>query len=263
MPDIFLGDLSQLKIFDILKPLLTGKKTGVLSIKGKENGEIFLDVGNIVHAKTSLSFGEYAFFTIMSWKSGRITFEPDIPPNEKSISLSTEQLLLNWSSRRQEWEKIREVLPSPNCTFRLSLQQNPEDKNISADQWNVLALSNGIRTISEIRKTLNWDEFKTLRVIYQLVHAGLLEKTEDQRPLKKRLAGENFFTIVDNELKKVIGPVAPFIIDDKLVEFGETRDSLPQDQTLSFVEALSEEIPNNPKRREFVKVVMELLSLGE
>ena len=53
MPEIFLGDLSQVKLFDILKPLLMGKKTGKLSFKGKENGEMYLEIGNIVHAKTS------------------------------------------------------------------------------------------------------------------------------------------------------------------------------------------------------------------
>jgi hypothetical protein len=62
MPEIFIGDLSQLKLFDILKPLLMGKKTGRLSFKGRENGEIYLELGNIVHAKTHDSSGEYGFF---------------------------------------------------------------------------------------------------------------------------------------------------------------------------------------------------------
>jgi hypothetical protein len=62
------------------------------------------------------------------------------------------------------------------------------------------------------------------------------------------------------ELKKVMGPVAPFIIDDKLVEFGEGKESFPEERALPFIEALSEEVPNSMKRSEFLKVTMKLIS---
>ncbi len=199
----------------------------------------------------------------MEWNIGKILFESDVFPTERTISTPTEQLLLNWSYRKQEWEKIKEVIPSSNAVFRLALQKNGEDKNISADQWNVLALSNGVRTVSEICKALNWDEYKILKTVFQLVRMGLLEKGEVQRPVKKKWVGENFFITIENELRKVIGPVAPFLIDDTLTEFKETRDSLPQDQALSFIEAVGEEIPNAPKAKEFVRVMREFLSLGK
>ena len=53
MRDIFLGDLSRLKLFDILKALLVEKKTGLLIIQGKDLGEIYLEAGNIIHSKAS------------------------------------------------------------------------------------------------------------------------------------------------------------------------------------------------------------------
>jgi len=136
MPEIFLGDLSQVKLFDILKPLLMGKKTGKLSFKGKENGEMYLEIGNIVHAKTPNSFGEYGFFTIMGWKMGRITFEPDQLPPERTISIPSEQLLLNWSSKKMEWERI-EKQSLPTMLFSVS----PFRK---MGKINILALIDGI-----------------------------------------------------------------------------------------------------------------------
>jgi len=260
MPETLLGDLSQVKLFDILKPLLTEKKTGRVYIKGKEDGQIYLEMGDIIHSRTDLFNGENAFFTIMGWKAGRITFDPDVFPKEKTILITTEQLLLNWSSRKQEFEKIKEVIPSTNTIFRLSLQKDGKEKNISADQWNALVLSNGINTLSEIAKSLEWDEYKTLKTVYRLVQIGLIERVEDRIPVKKKSMGENFFNVLDMELKKAMGPVAPFIIDDKLVELGETRGSFPQERTLPFMEALSEEIPNPQKRSEFLKTTMKLLS---
>ena len=69
MPEIFLGDLAQIKLFDVLKPLFSGKKTGRIMFKGKEGGELYLELGNITHAKTNNAVGEYAFFTLMGLKS--------------------------------------------------------------------------------------------------------------------------------------------------------------------------------------------------
>jgi len=260
MREIFLGDLSNLKLFDILKTLLVEKKTGVLVIKGKEDGEVYLETGNIVHAKTAHSSGEEAFLAIMGWRVGKSTFKPDVVSREKTISGPAEQLLLKWSYRKQEWGKIKEVIPSPNAIFRLSLQQNPAEKNIRADQWNILALANGVRTVSEIAEAVGWDEFKTSKVIYLLVHAGLLEKAEEQKSARRKKVGDNFFQTLEYELKRVMGPVAPFIIEDKLTEFGETKDFFPQDQAVLFVELLSEEITIDLKKREFVKAISEIFS---
>jgi hypothetical protein len=258
MAEIFLGELSQTKFFDILKPLLTGKKTGLLAVRGKQNGEIGLEDGNIVHARTAQSSGEDALFTILSWRVGKTTFEVDISPRERTILDSTEHVLLNWSHRKQEWEKIRKVIPSSNAVFRLALLRTPEDKTIPGDQWNVLALANGMRTLSEITGALNWDEFKTSKIICQLVTAGFMEKAEDPAVPVKRWVGQDFFPRVEMEMKKVMGPVASFVVDDKLTEWGEAKDFFPLEQAKPFVYALSEEIPNEVKRREFIRRLAEL-----
>mgnify|MGYP001104374624 CR=1 FL=1 len=257
----FLGDLFDVKLFDLIKPLLMDRKTGLLTVKGKEQGEIFLYRGNIVHAKAGHFPGEYGFFSIMGWSTGKVAFEPDVSPSEHTIFLPAEQLFLNWSYLKNDWERIREVIPSPNTIFRLPTQSISEDKSIKKDQWNVLALSNGVRTTSEIAKILNWDESKVLKTTYQLFKAGLLEKVEAKEALIKKRLGEKFFQILEIELKRVMGPVAPFIIEDQLIDFGETKDSFPQDQTPSLIKALGEDIPNEQKRKEFKKVMMELLSV--
>ena len=260
MPEINLGDLAQNKLFDILKPLFSGKKSGKITVKGKESGELYLELGNITHAKASSAVGEYAFFFLMGLKTGKALFEPDGAPSERTISISTEQLLLNWSYRKQEWDKLKEVIPSTNAVFRLSLQKSPENKNINADQWNVLALCNGTKTIGEIAESLSWDEFKASKIIFQLVQLALLEKVEDQKPVKKNPVAENFIATVETELKKVIGPLAPLIISDKLADLGETKESLDQSEALSFIEKLGEEISNDSKKKEFLRIMTDFIS---
>jgi hypothetical protein len=55
-----------------------------------------------------------------------------------------------------------------------------------------------------------------------------------------------------------MGPVASFIIDDKLMEWGEAKGYFPRDQAKPFVEALGEEVPSELKRKEFIKVLVGL-----
>jgi hypothetical protein len=88
-------------------------------------------------------------------------------------------------------------------------------------------------------------------------------KAEGQKPLEKKLVGENFFIKLENELKKAVGPVASVIIDDKLNEFGNAAASFPQDQALPLVEALGEEIPRDAQKKEFIRAMMEFLSSGK
>lgn len=261
MSDAFLGDLTQNKLFDIIKPLLVGAKTGILSITGKESGEISLDSGSIVHAKTAHSSGEEAFLTIMGWRTGKAGFLLNQAPLKKTITIPTENLLLNWSYRKQEWEKIREVVPSPNATYRLALQKTPEDRNVKAEYWNVLALSNGARTVGEITRILNGDEFKTSKLVHQLFQEGLLEKAGESGPPNKKTLKEKFFQVMETELKRVMGPVASYILEDKLVEFGKPKEAFPHDQALPFLDALSEEIPNIEGKKEFKKAMIEYLSI--
>jgi hypothetical protein len=254
MSGTFLGELSRIKFFDLIKPLLVERKTGLLKIEGDENGEIFLETGNIVHARTAFSFGEEAFIRMMNWQTGKATFQPDVTSQEKTIFTQTENLLLNWSYKKEEWERIRMVVPSPNAIFQISLQHHSEDKNIKGDQWNVLALANGTRTVLEIAKILKWDEFKTSKVILQLTQEKVLEIGRGEA------INRGFFQTVEKELKNVMGPIASIIIDDLLTEFGENKESFPQDRALTFIEALSKELSDEKKRREFKKTMMEFLT---
>jgi len=96
--------------------------------------------------------------------------------------------------------------------------------------------------------------------VYQLVKAGLLARTEEQKAPAKKRVGDGFFPMLEHELKRVMGPMASLIIEDKLAELGESKEFFSQDQVNLFVELLSEEIPNEQKKKEFVRTVMVVLS---
>jgi len=261
MPNDLIGDLSEVRLFNIVKALVDGRKSGMVSIEGKDAAELYIQGGLIVHGKINTLVGEEAILAIMDLNEGRVRFNWQLSPEKQTVRRSTEQLISIWAQREDEWRKVRKVMTSSNDIFSIVVDSGGKDRTIPAEQWGVLALCNGMRTVSEIIHALNWDEFKTIDTIYQLVKAGLLEKVEAPQPLKKKLIGKDFFPALERELRKVIGPIAPIIIEKKLMEFGDTKDSLPFDHALAFIETVGEEIPDDQGREEFKKEVIKFFSL--
>ena len=81
MPDVFMGDLSQIKLVDILRLLLSEGKTGKLILsKGNDAGEIYVENGAVTHASSKANSGKEALFVMMTWMIGRFNFSPDSLP---------------------------------------------------------------------------------------------------------------------------------------------------------------------------------------
>lgn len=261
MSNDLIGELSKKRLFDIVTPLLNGKRSGMVLIRGVDVGELHIEAGSIIHAQSGYLSGQDAVFAMMEWDAGHVTFDWEMTTEERTVSIPTEELIQTWIRREDEWEKIRQLIPSSNVVFRMAAESGPEDRNVLRDQWKVLALCNGIRTVSEIAHVLKRDLFNTSKTMYEMVETGLLEKVSEkapfQKPPRKNVNG-NFFPRLENELRKIMGPIAPIIIDDKISEFGESRESFPENRLESLVQSIGEEITDNMKRAVFAKAMREL-----
>ncbi|OPY76209.1 MAG: hypothetical protein A4E65_03236 [Syntrophorhabdus sp. PtaU1.Bin153] len=337
MPSHFIGELSETRLFGLIKPLLDGRKSGMISINGRDTGEIHIKSGSIVHAKAGNTIGEQAILSMMEWETGPVGFDWEMITNERTTSLPTEQLLISWSNREEEWKQIRAIVPSTDTVYGAAPGGGDGTIHIVGDQWKILAVCNGMRNVSEIADALRWDLFRTSKTISQLIESGMLARISDEkvaeakaakteaqaeakaakaaemkavaekaaelqaqinlievkateqrameennrevekatvttvksagpaevhRPMtQKKKVNAGFFPRIENELKKLMGPIAPILIEDKLDDLGESRDMFPQERAEAFVSALSEEIANAGKKRQFVKVMTEFLSV--
>jgi hypothetical protein len=264
MPDDFIGDLSKVRLLDLVRPLLNGKKSGMLKVKAEDIGEIHIEAGSIIHARTGCSTDEEAILGLMEWNSGRVTFDWETTTVERTVSMPTERLVQSWISREEEWKKIREVVPSSSSTFAMSTDGPQENLSIHGEQWKVLALCNGSRAVAEIAETLQWDEFKTSKLISQMVRSGLLAKIGEKPqgsilPQRKYVNG-TFFPFVEQELKKIMGPIAPIIIDDQIADLGQSREQFPEELVQPLVQSLSEEINDDVKRASFATTIAKYFS---
>lgn len=99
------------------------------------------------------------------------------------------------------------------------------------------------------------DEFATaVTPSLAICRAALLATRSRKRSSSNSTPGV-FFSTVETELAKVMGPIASIIVDDKVAELGGSRESFPKDRTRALVRAIAEEIPDGDERASFVETM--------
>lgn len=119
-----------------------------------------------------------AIFNLLQWDMGNFSFQADeTSPQEIGLSVSVENLIMENSRRLEEWEVIQRKIPSLDVIVRMS-PTPPEDVmeiNIKPEEWTLLVLADGVRTVRDIAAATERSEFEACKIIYGLVTAGLLD----------------------------------------------------------------------------------------
>ena len=121
-------------------------------------------------------------YSLMSWDSGNFKFYENQYPTEEEITveLSTENIILEGLRRLDEMNHLRDTLPCLDTVFAISqaATNHPMDINLNPEEWNIMALINGRRTIRDVIDISNLSEVDTLKKLAALKLAGLVSETE-------------------------------------------------------------------------------------
>lgn len=185
----FQGSLNELPLPDIIQLVAVSGKTGAFSlIRGVEQGQIHLRDGQIVDATVGHLSGEEAVYELATWSEGDFTFEPTAAPEQQTIDKSNTNLLMEAARRMDEWKilakRIRSTrqVPVPvEGDFNTSV-------SFTADEWRILSLVDGRRTIEELAVALARSPFETAKVLFGLVTSNIVNLRDDfVRPHRPRL----------------------------------------------------------------------------
>lgn len=121
---------------------------------------------------------EDAVFDLLRWELGEFDFQPQVEADiEVQIAVSVENLIIEASRRLDELEVIERKIPSETAVVKMS-NKPPEgaaEINITPEEWRMLVLVDGRRTVHDIALLVGIDDFGALRGLYGLVSAGLVE----------------------------------------------------------------------------------------
>lgn len=142
---------------------------------------------------------EEIIYNLFSWEEGEFKLIENASPRNAqfTIELNTMNVIMEGTRRIDEWVEIQKVLPPDNIKIKMTL--NPKSKKdeikLSLDEFRIISLINGNRTLPDIIQASPIGEFVTYRGLYRLIIAGLVESGGQV------VAGEE---VVDNEEEVIL-----------------------------------------------------------
>jgi predicted transcriptional regulator len=179
------GNLEDFDLTDVLQLIHLGKKNGALEIETEGNrGEIYFENGKVVYAKTKETSGEESIHYILRWSKGKFLFSPEKKAPEKRMDIPIQNLILDAAKQIDEWKRLEKVIPSVEMIvdFVEDPEVSSEEINLSPDEWKILSLITGEKSIREIAQLSKMTEFNTAKIFYGLISSGLVQL---KKPLKK------------------------------------------------------------------------------
>jgi hypothetical protein len=111
---------------------------------------------------------------LLRWSTGTFSFlvgDPD--PEGLELGLDVEKLLAEGERRMQVWPSLTTHIPSGDAVLRLAASP-AFDPSCSREEWGLIALVDGSRSVNEIVALLGRSEFIVAGALSALVERGLL-----------------------------------------------------------------------------------------
>lgn len=111
------------------------------------------------------------------WEGGTFSFaqETSLPSHAVTITIDLANLIMEGARRIEEWEQCLKLLPNPSMIFRVVATPRDEKITLTAEEWKILFMINGQRTIKELCDDSEDDPFQVYRLLYGLRANKLIE----------------------------------------------------------------------------------------
>lgn len=187
-----------------------------------------------------------AVFDLSRWPDGSFSFEATTDGGGAAVTVATAEVLAAVEQRLGEWAQIAATLPA-EAQVLTTVPRPPSAADgarlqVSLEQWEILTLVDGRRSVQEIVAVTGLGDFVVGKVLGSLVAAGLItgddvppgdtvveQRTRTIRTLEQRLLGGTApadppaASPHDNGLPTVASDAAPVAAEDESVVQGDDQ----------------------------------------
>ena len=133
---------------------------------------------NILHLQA-----KEILYSLLLWETGDAEYK-DAPINVEGkmfIPLNPISIILEASRQIDERSIINREIPSEQTIFKISEKMgDTEEVKLNKNEWRVLSLMDGNRTVKQVINDSGYDKFSTYKMIYSLKTSGFIEKTREE-----------------------------------------------------------------------------------
>ncbi len=132
-------------------------------------------------------------YSLFSWERGEYQFEQHESPVDEDIvlNLSTADIILEGTRRLDDMDKVRRALGDPSRVLQTTedpLLLYQKMSTLSQSEYFILSRVDGLSSMADILSISPLGEDQTLRCIYGLVSAGVIEPKGGVAPLPEEAA---------------------------------------------------------------------------
>jgi len=176
------------------------------------------------------------------WKSGDFAFYDgiDLPAGAVTISIDLSNLIMEGARHIDQWEECLRLLPDSSVVFRVVSDPASEKITLSLDEWKILFLINGQRTLEELCRDTEAESFQVYRVVYGLMANKLIEASQ---ALREETDGQTGPAVAIPE-DTVHQSLVEFIGDSTVRDLANDDTSLlvSEDATLSYKDVVKKTV---------------------
>ena len=131
--------------------------------------------------------------------------------------------------------------------FRGLVKDNLDEFSIDTQMLKVLAQLDGRKNLAAVSRAINMDMKVLQEVLTRLYSVNLIVKVDKSIPILKK----EFFNFLTDQLSFALGPIAEFLIEEEIREFGDDQANVPRRRAAELVKLLARQIPREEKRIAF------------
>ncbi|MEQ8223396.1 MAG: DUF4388 domain-containing protein [Candidatus Eremiobacterota bacterium] len=238
------GNLKDLKLVELLILLCSKKEQiGRLHFTNyKEEGEIFINNGKIIHAATDLATGKDAIYTLLTWREGAFEFEIDVHPGKITITVDTKEFLADCIKKRKELNVIEELIAHPDEIFKLSGRSTSGRVSLSTEDLQIISYLDGTKTLREIEKISGKNRYEIFKTLYRLLSFEVVinvdhKSTSSQEPLMT----DDILMRIEKRLKTISGPLTELVLQNSINKLGYQKSTLPLSKLDDLIDVFARE----------------------
>jgi hypothetical protein len=116
-----------------------------------------------------------AVFDLLRWQQGDFAFVvEEVNPDDVGVALTIETILADAESRSSNWESVSAIVPSATALLSMPVVL-PDDPQISREEWSLLALVDGHRSVAELVDLTGSGHYAVVSTLAGMITRGLLE----------------------------------------------------------------------------------------
>ena len=187
-------------------------------------------------------------FDLLRWPDGEFSFAVDEGnPDDVGVSRQVDEVVTEARRRLESWGTVAATIPSPQTMLSLSATP-PDDPQLTRDEWALLALIDGKRTVGEVVGLCGRGDYNVVSALADLVNRGLLRAGDGEDGVQALLRRHSLLARLETAAPAPVAPAEP-AAEPEPVAFDEEPAAV--EEPVAPVTSISApRVPSQPADRE-------------